>query len=285
VMDGMSGTKEPDAGTRYHIDADDRQLGIEIDANFNVIFSAERPEGYDGPWVKIGPDATLMMVRYRSVDWEHERDPVLSIECVDDVGPKKRLSPEEIYERLQEMARFPARRSQRHVTQQNGIRERVGVNQFEAVRYASGLSQQVYWPAVFELTDEEALIIETDMPKSCEYWNIQLNDPYFNTVEYVYRLSSLNGWSATLSSDGRLRAVIALSDPGVPNWLDPAGYTEGTVFGRWYGASDHPQPTMTRVPLLGLREHLPADTPEVTAQQRAADVRTRVRAAQRRRRW
>jgi hypothetical protein len=41
------------------------------------------------------------------------------------------------------------------------------------------------------LDDGEALILETDMPKVRHYWNIQLNDPLFNAVEYVYRLSSL----------------------------------------------------------------------------------------------
>jgi hypothetical protein len=67
-------------------------------------------------------------------------------------------------------------------------------------------------------------------------WNIQLNDPYFNALEYVYRLSSINGSTAKISSDGKLRAVISLEDPGVPNWLDPAGYTEGGTYGRWYDA-------------------------------------------------
>ena len=39
-------------------------------------------------------------------------------------------------------------------------------------------------------------------------------------------------FKAALDS-GKFRAVISLEDPGVPNWLDPAGYTEGGIYGRW----------------------------------------------------
>ena len=107
----------------------------------------------------------------------------------------------------------------------------------------------------------------------------------FNALEYVYRLSSTNGAMAKLSSDGKYRAVIALEDPGVPNWLDPAGYTEGGIYGRWYDCDSEPVPTIRRVKLKDLRSYLPADTPVVTAEQRREELARRVRACQRRRRW
>ena len=52
------------------------------------------------------------------------------------------------------------------------------------------------------------MIIETEFPKVLHYWNIQLNDPYFNAIEYVYRMSSLNASTARISADGKLRAVM-----------------------------------------------------------------------------
>ena len=87
------------------------------------------------------------------------------------------------------------------------------------------------------------------------------------------------------SPDGKLRAVVALEDPGVPNWLDPGGFKEGTIYGRWYGCDSNPTPTLKRVPLADLRKHLPADTPIVTPAERAETLAARVRACQRRRRW
>jgi hypothetical protein len=183
------------------------------------------------------------------------------------------------------MAKFPARKTKLYYAMQNGVKQRVGFNVFEPVRYPGALVKQVYWPACFQLEQDEALIIETELPARRPYWNIQLNDPYFNALEYVYRLSSTNGHYAKLSSDGKIRAVISLTDPGVPNWLDPAGYTEGGIYGRWYDCDSEPVPTIKRVKMAALRQHLPADTPSVTPKQRAEELRQRVRACQRRRRW
>ena len=71
----------------------------------------------------------------------------------------------------------------------------------------------------------------------------------------------------------------------MPNWLDPAGYTEGGIYGRWYDCDSEPLPTLKRVKLTELRDHLPTDTPVVTPEERAEELRVRVRACQRRRRW
>ncbi|GFE75421.1 hypothetical protein [Novosphingobium sp. TCA1] len=281
----LSGTVDEMPRPSGHNEVDDADLGLAPGEDFEVIFSARRPAGYTGRWAPIDPEARGMIVRYRSYDWLNEVDPVLSIECLDPVPPKPRLTPDDIVSRIGEMARFPARKTRLYYPMQNGVKERVGFNVFEPVRMPGALAKQVYWPACFQFDPDEALIIETELPPDRPYWNIQLNDPLFNALEYVYRLSSTNGHYARASADGKLRAVIALTDPGVPNWLDPAGYTEGGIYGRWYDCSSAPTPTITRVKLAALRDHLPADTPVVTPEQRAEELRQRVRACQRRRRW
>jgi hypothetical protein len=281
----MSGTVDTMPQPSGHNEVDDTDLGLASGEDFEVIFSAERPAGHTGKWARIDREAGGMMVRFRSYDWANELDPVLSIECLDAVPPKPRLKPEQIVQRIQEMARFPARKTRLYYAMQNGVKQRVGFNVFEPIRYAGALAKQVYWPACFQFDEDEALIVETELPKKRPYWNIQLNDPYFNALEYVYRLSSTNGHYATISSDGKLRAVIALTDPGVPNWLDPAGYTEGGIYGRWYDCDSAPTPVIKRVKLADLRQHLRSDTPIVSPAARTEELRQRVRACQRRRRW
>jgi hypothetical protein len=281
----MSGTVDQMPADKAHNDYDDIDLGLALGEDFEVIFSAERPLGYAGKWAKIDPQAGAMYLRYRMYDWANETDPTLSIECLDPVPLKPRLTPAQILDRISEMARFPKRKTNLYFPMQNGVMARVGWNVFEPIRMPGALVKQVYWPANFQFDPDEALIIETEIPKRAPYWNIQLNDPYFNALEYVYRLSSSNGAMARLSSDGKFRAVISLDDPGVPNWLDPAGYTEGGIYGRWYDCDSEPVPTIKRVRLTELREHLPTDTPAVTPEQRAEELRVRVRACQRRRRW
>jgi hypothetical protein len=281
----LSGTVDEMPRPNGHNEVDCDDLGIGLGEDFEILFSAVRPEGHAGHWAPIDPEARGMYLRYRMYDWENETDPQLSIECLDPVPPKPRLSPEDILARIGEMARFPARKTNLYYPMQNGVKDRVGFNVFEPVRMPGALVKQVYWPACFQLAEDEALIIETEIPDRAPYWNIQLNDPLFNALEYVYRLSSTNGAMARLSSDGRFRAVIALTDPGVPNWLDPAGYTEGGIYGRWYDCSAEPTPTIRRVKLAELRDHLPEDTPHVTPAERREEIARRVRACQRRRRW
>jgi len=282
---GWVGLVDDMSGMGHARDYDDRQLKTDERGDFELIFSAKRPEGWLGNWAEITPESDSLIVRYRMVDWEKERDPQLSIECLDKVSPKPRLNPEEILERIRQMSRLPLRYNQTFLSIQNSVKERVGTNVFVQEQYAGGLTQQVYWPAVFEIEDGEALILETEMPAQRHYWNVQMNDPYFNAVEIVYRFSSINEATAKFSSDGRFRAVVAAEDPGVPNWLDTGGFHEGTIYGRWFACDSAPMPTLKRVKLADVRSHLPADTPIVTPEQRDDELRRRVRAAQRRRRW
>jgi hypothetical protein len=269
----------------FYSDLDDSDLQISADGGFEILVSAEKPAGYTGNWLRIKPGASVLMTRYRSYDWVNEVDPQMSVECLNPVGLKKRLTPDEILERVRLMAGMPVAATRLFYAMQNQVKANVGVNVFEPTRLGGALSRQIYIPAVYEFGDDEALILETELPKVRRYWNFQLNDPYFNAVEYVYRLSSTNGHFAKVSSDGKFRAVIALRDPGVPNWLDTAGYRQGTIYGRWYDCDSHPMPTLKRVKFSEIRDHLPADTPVVTPEERAEELRRRVRACQRRRRW
>ncbi len=281
----QSGSYDEPPRPNAHAELDTNDIGIGLGEDFELIISAERPEGHTGHWMQIHPEAGYMYLRYRSYDWIGEIDPQLSIECLSPVPPKPQLAPEEILRRIGEMAKFPARKTRLYYQMQNAVKDSVGWNVFEPVRYAGALVKQTYWPACFQFDADEALIIETDLPETRPYWNVQLNDPYFNALEYVYRLSSTNGHFAKVSSDGKFRAVISLEDPGVPNWLDPAGYTEGGIYGRWYECDTEPTPTLKRVKLSELRDHLPADTPVVSREERAEELQARVRACQRRRRW
>jgi len=123
------------------------------------------------------------------------------------------------------------------------------------------------------------------LPEQRVYWNVQVVDALWNQVELVHRQSSLNGHQAHIDSDGRFRAVLSVEDPGVANWLDSGGHLKGLLIGRWYRSSSHPTPTLTKVKLAQLRDHLPPDTLMLTPVQRAEALRERRVGAQLRRRW
>jgi hypothetical protein len=64
----------------------------------------------------------------------------------------------------------------------------------------------------------------------------------------------------------------------VPNWLDPAGNLTGMVLLRWYFAERFEVPTIRRVKLDRLREHLPSTTRTVTPAARSEQLERRRRA-------
>ncbi|MBK7252268.1 MAG: DUF1214 domain-containing protein [Gammaproteobacteria bacterium] len=266
------------------------ELALGANGEFEVLLSRRRPDGYTGDWWPLEAGVSSIMVRQRSYDWGNERDARFAIERVDPIAPdaplKPRMSAAEIDQRLRRLlGEYTARLSRMWLTYQKNVVDRGIVNRFEFTGLGGSLPVQVYWQGMYELGPEEALILETDMPKKQRYWNVQLNDALWNATEFIYRQSSLNGHQARLDADGRFRAVISLQDPGVWNWLDPAGYLEGMVIGRWYEADSHPMPTLTRVPFAKVREHLPPDTVMVTREQRAGQLRKRRIGGQLRRRW
>lgn len=263
-------------------------LQLQSDGSFDVIMSSERPADHTGNWWRLDPGADYIMVRQRSYNWGVERDARLAIERIDHFSPKPRPSAEAIVADIRELlAGFTPRLTKMWLQFQNGLRDRGMINEFEFANFGDigAIRIQHYWQCVFELQPGMALVMETEVPRVCRYWNVQLNDPLFNTIEYIYRQSSLNGHQAQLDSDGRFRAVLALEDPGVPNWLDTGGFTQGTVMGRWYAADSQPLPTIKAVPLSEVRKFLPGDTPRVSPSDRERQLRARIRGGQLRRRW
>jgi hypothetical protein len=86
---------------------------------------------------------------------------------------------------------------------------------------------------VYELRDGEALLIEVEVPVTPAYSGIHLANLWGESHDYANRVTSLNGFQSEASADGRLRYVVAHRDPGVPNWLDTGGRSEGYALIRW----------------------------------------------------
>jgi hypothetical protein len=134
----------------------------------------------------------------------------------------------------------------------------------------------------FDLKPDQALIVETERPEA-RYWSIQWYTlGWFEEPDLRHRQTSLNHRQTRIDADGRARFVIAASDPGVPNWLDTAGRRRGHFIYRWVWAKNRPVPQARVVPLAELREHLPADTPQVGPEERRAQLARRQLQVQRR---
>lgn len=266
-------------------------LALDADGGFEVIFSAERPAGYTGNWLPLAAEADFIMVRQFSYDWGREKDVRLAIERIDaPTQIRPRPTPQQIDAQLTHLfAGYVRNLSGIAIGAVGRCAERGFVNRFNLNSYQElGNGEdwpQAYFETVFDIADDEALIIESELPETRPYWNLQVVDGLWNQVEYVYRQSSLNGLQAAVDPDGRMRAVLSHRDPGIANWLDTGGHLYGMMIGRWYRCSSQPVPKVTKVKFAELDRHLPADVVRIDADGRAEALRRRRIGSQLRRKW
>jgi hypothetical protein len=253
---------------------------------FEVVLSAERPDGHTGDWWPLDPRTRRLLMRKCSCDWTGEVDARVAIDRVDDGGGD--MSPEEIARRFSDLAAWITGMIGFDMGLVRYYREHHGVNTFlrsTKIDSIGGLPTQAYYDGIHEIADDEALIIETDLPETSRYWQALVADDRFCTVDWVNRQSSLNDTQARVDSDGRFRFVVSKVDPGVPNWLDKADHPWGIIQMRFNQGSDYPDPTIVKVPVAEVRRHLPDDTPVVTPTERREHLRRRREGAQLRRIW
>jgi hypothetical protein len=267
------------------IDFDTLDLGA--DGGIDLLLSSERPADWAGDWHYLDPKAKTLAVRQASYDWGAGKDARLTIERLDRSVAVTKLTPAETSRRLSRLVSHPERFAGLALKFMAAQRVKGLFNRFEHDDWAGrgGVAGQHYYQGLFRLDPGQALILETELPENVRYWNVQLSDPLWNSIDWLNHQCSLNGRQAQIDSDGKFRAVIALEDPGVPNWLDPGGWYEGSIMLRWTEASSGPAPTLTSVPLADVRDHLPADTPVMTPAERDIALRARRRGVQLRRRW
>jgi hypothetical protein len=276
--------KQRTGGTPGSHDLDDLRIGA--DGYFSVILSAERPTGHDGDWWRLDPRTVRLLMRNCCSDWMREVDARVAIERLDDAGAE--MSPEEFARRFSDLADWIVGMITFDMTLVRYYREHHGINTLlrsKLMDQMGPLPVQVYYDGIHEIDSDEALIIETELPRQCRYWQMLVADDRFATIDWVNRQSSLNDSQARIDGDGKVRAVIASRDPGVPNWLDKGNVPWGVIQMRWNKASDHPDPKIEKVAFSEVRKYLPADTPVVTPAQRREQRRARREAAQMRNLW
>jgi hypothetical protein len=165
-------------------------------------------------------------------------------------------------------------------------------NKFNEPNAASGAtgggqSTNIYAGGVYELEEDEALIVESRVKIPPQYIGFNLANLWGESHDFANHQSSLNGMQMEVDEDGVLRWVVAHRDPGVPNWVDTTGHREGYLVPRWaYSKTplreDWPTVQATKVPFGEIREYLPKGVREVSPSERRERIRERQLHVQRR---
>ena len=258
--------------------------------NIDVVFSPEDPPPgrQDGTWFTLPPKACRFFVRQFFADWEAEEPARLHLERVGATDPASRMSPDHLVGHLYGITREAVDLTAFWRDFGRAHLDAGQINSFDHIEadrqpnLAMGASpEQAYGQCWWHLQPSQALIYEVEVPE-CVYWGVQLGDVWYQSLDWVNRQSSLNGHQAVIDPDGVFRAVICEPDPGVANWLDTTGATQGCITYRWNQADHAPVPTLALVALNEVDDHLPAFTTRVDPEKRAEILNRRRRAALRR---
>lgn len=282
---GEPGFKPGQGGPRASHDFN--ALHVNDQGRFDVILSSERPAGYTGDWWKLEPTTNKLLLRMVSADWKLEQDPALSIERLDAPVTRPRPAAAEIEARLRRLPGAIDFIALLFVDHVEALRREGYVNKLKVfdVSQMGGLTGQFYYEGTYDLRDDEVLVVEAKVPTRCLYRSLILTNGLYETTDWYNNHSSLNDAQAKPDADGVLRIVVSARDPGVPNWLDTAGYPQGLIQGRWFECNSQPLPSVRKVALANLRKSLPPETPTISPEERERVIRERRTALQERPLW
>ena len=225
------------------------EIETDADGRFELILSAE-PRA--GNWLPMTAESGTLIVRQTFLDRQTEIPADLHIERIDCAEEERNptpLTPAQIEQGLRSVSTLVAGASLLFAKWARDFQKHSNtLPRFdqEVSNAAGGDPNIAYYHSHWALDADEALVIEA-MPPACEYWNFQLNNYWMESLDYRYHTIHTNKHLATCEADGSVRLIVAHRDPGLPNWIETAGHTSGTMCFRWVRADTHPEPRTTVV--------------------------------------
>lgn len=223
------------------------QVDIADDGTFEIVLS---PDAEAGPHIALADDAVCAITRDylvdpvngRRVEWHIEADDPPATRTETDADLARRFRAALTWVRDQ------ARIVPIGLGEPNSIDEPYPV---PSVTFGWAAGDAAYAMGSFDLTDDEALVIEGRSPE-CVFWNVCLWNQFLHTYDYAYERVTINGGQVSYEPDGSWRLVIARNDPGHPNWISTAGHPRGRIWFRWFLPAETPARPTTKV--VALRE-------------------------------
>ncbi len=228
-------------------------LILEEDGSFEIILSREK-KGKN--WLKMEEDTGMIIVRQTFMDRIKEVPAELKIEALNAKRKPAPLTPERTDEGLKTASMFVAGAPLLFAKWARGFRKYPNkLPQFdpEVSNAAGGDKNIIYYHSYWKLEEDEALVI-TVKPPDCDLWNFQLNNYWMESLDYRYFNVCINKGSAVYESDGSVKVIVAGRDPGLPNWLDTCGHSEGTMCWRWYRLKEGALPVEPECKVVKLAE-------------------------------
>ena len=274
---------------------DSFDIEVERDGSFEILVAPERPKNHTGNFIPTESRANYLICRQLFGDWDREYPLELHIDKIGNEGYQPPpLTPADVTVRMDIMGMLVNNQmrywNEFYVKLLNPYGDQPGhrptfqpVNDMNQPMFTQavtgGQGTNAYGSGIFDLQDDEALIIEDRFPgEKPVYTGFSLSNYWGESFDYENFVTSLNDFQARPDGDGVVRYILAHRDPGLANWLDTAGHAEGYMSRRWTYREVPDQVPMVqvrKVKLDDLGSHLPADTRRMDAEQRHRQIAAR----------
>ncbi|MEM7410868.1 MAG: DUF1214 domain-containing protein [Myxococcota bacterium] len=232
----------------------ERTIATDEEGRFTIWLTREKPEGAEN-WIPGGPEAgagTLLVRQYLG-----SRDEPLAEYDIEVVGraPFAPLPPSTD----QEIAR--AIQFTGHALKGIGLLHRYvspalgedpnGFKLRNSDDFGADISSSdnLYVIGTYDFGPDEALLIEVEPLADTRFWNLAIENPWHESVDYRKRKTSRTHEDVVVDADGKVRFLLAHARSDHPNYLETAGHQRGFMTFRWVGERDAqpPLPTVERL--------------------------------------
>ena len=224
-----------------------RDIATDDDGTFEIVLSAERPEG-DVTWLPLDPRATCILSREYYWDRSRARWATYTIERID--GPAAPLDADALATAMRDATAFL------EVAMRPLAPRPVPANTFTPPFTFTtelpgwGTPDNTYCGCSFDLAEDEVLVVEGELVPSA-YWNAQLWNIHMQSIGVPPSAASINRRQAGLGERDAFRFAVSARDPGIRPWLDTHGHRRGTVYVRWLCAEETPPTPRATVRTIG----------------------------------
>jgi hypothetical protein len=205
---------------------DGRTMEVESDGSFTVTVDADPPGGRPNH-VQSTPAAREFYIRDVLLNWDRDDPNHLSVQRL---GGTPVTPARSIDEQADATAAMMAHFANFTGKLSHGV-YKMAPNEFNLAWSADkvgAMRNQVYVMGRFDLRPGECFVVDVG-DGGAEYFTVPLSNVWGTTLDIVDRTGSLNKSQSVPNDDGSYTYVISPTDPGVANWIDSDGLTEGIL--------------------------------------------------------
>jgi len=255
------------------------QIHTDAAGNFELTVGGARQ---DSNWLPTTPGSRKLFIREAFDDW-YETPTTMSIERVGMTEPRPVPTADQVTTAMDWAGEFLTgvmRDWPEHPWRYSGgVCDPAHLNAFPPHKAADTASDEKRGRTaahmVWRLEPDQALIVEMDNHDG--FWIFGMGGVFGNSMDFLYRPVSYTPARTTVDADGVVRLVLCHDDPGVHNWLDTQGFSDGNLTYRNLLNKSGARLRTRVLPRQDLLAALPADTVMVTPAERQRQMHDRYR--------